>query len=341
MKNVMKTLIFVITIIFLLSTSMPANADDNCGSYDRYVLRFMHVYHANFETNIESITEKLKKRYGQEGINKKGKLFQEVSSIIIDPTNQEEIKLNIVSMTANKNYLQREILRLAESIRGSFGYEEDDKEFLDDAFKLGAKGEKQKEIQDDIFTYSSAIGRFISTREIGDQYVLSVKDGKGILEYKPFNKVEKIRLIENADLRINKIIDYIKETERIFEKLPAELNGQISNIKKQGLDPKETTKVIDELENQFYEKKVLMKEKLKMLKRKKKEEEYYKNSILKTYTFQKIKPERLVFENPEIIRRTISSYIVKDRCLIEKMPDEMLSILMGNIMSSVEYRQPG
>lgn len=335
-KNI-KVLISLISIfISLLCTCLSTNANDSCGSYDRYVLKFIHVYHVYFETNIDDIIEKYKRKYvTEENRLNKDKVVRKASSIIIDPENQEGIKLHLVSTTSNRNHLEKEVLRLAKSIRRSYGYEKDDKDFMDDKFLLGVKGAKYKNLQEDLLNYSSAINRFIRTRCIGDQFILSIENGKGILEYKPFNKEEQVELIKNADIRITKIDNYIQETERQIKELPIEMDEQKNMINQQDLTSEKANEAIKALENKFYASKKLMKEKLKTLKRKKKETEHYKRIIAENSAYQTTKNQRLVFENPQIIRRVISSYITKDRCLLDKMPDELLCILIGNIMSLI------
>ncbi len=335
-KNI-KVLISLISILIsLLCTCLSANANDSCGSYDRYVLKFIHVYHVHFETNINGLIEKYKREYVAEGdILNKNKVAQEISSIIIDPENQEGIKLHLVSTTSNKKHLEKEALRLAESLRRSYGYEKNDKDFMDDKFLLGVKGAKYKNLQEDILNYSSAINRFIRTRYIGDQFILSIENGKGIFEYKPFNREEQVELVKNANIRIAKIDNYIQETERQIKELPIETDEQKNMINQQGLTSGKANEAIKALVYKFYASNKLMNEKLKTLKRKKKETERYKGIIAENSAYQTIKNQRLVFENPQIIRRAISSYIIKDRCLLDKMPDELLCILIGNIMSLI------
>ena len=85
------------------------------------------------------------------------------------------------------------------------------------------KGGKYKDIQDDIVDYGSSIARFISTRQIGDVVILSIKDGKGMLEYRLFNKEQKKKLIENADQRIVELDECAQEIEKQLENLPVEL----------------------------------------------------------------------------------------------------------------------
>lgn len=331
----MKTLVSLIHLVaFFLCICTSANANYECGSYDRYALKFVHVYHASFETDIDGLIEEYKGKYADEKKKpEKSKVAREISSIIAGPANRNVIKLNLVSMTSNTKYQEKERLRLAEALRRSFGYKSTDKDFLDDNFIFGEKGAEYKDLQEDILKYTSAIGSFVKTRYIGDQIILSVENGKGTLEYKPYNKEEKANLLQNADMRIAKLVDYIRKANNQYKDLPKKLYSQKNTINLQGLSKSKAKEEKKTLDNNFYTKRKLLKDEIKMLKRKKKEIAHYKKSIAGNNIFQKAKPQRFDFEDPQVIRRVISSYIVKDRCLLEKMPDELLCILVGEIMS--------
>ncbi len=322
----------VITIIFLSYNSLHIYGADSCGSYERYVFKFLHVYQAYLETNIDDLIEEYRANHSPEKTPiDKDKLLDEISSTIIDSANRNDIKLNIVTMTTNKLYLEQEVVRLCKSVRKTFGFEEDDKDFMNDKFILGVKGEKYKDIQGDIVNYGSAIARFISTRQIGDVVILSIKDGKGMLEYRPFNKEQKKKLMENADQRIVELDECVKEIEKQLENLPVELKKQISKINQQGLSEEMANLSKKKLENSFYMRKKIMKEQLKTVNKKRKEVVNSKDTIAESDVYQTIEPEKLLFENPEIILRSISAYILKERCLIDNMPEEMLSILIGKL----------
>jgi len=74
-----------------------------------------------------------------------------------------------------------------------------------------------------------------------------------------------------------------------------------------------------------------MKEQLKTVNKKKKEVANRKDTIAESEVYRTIEPEKLLFENPEIILRSISAYILREWCLIDNMPEEMLAILIGKL----------
>ena len=312
---------------------MTVEANNICGSYDRYVLRLWHIYHAYFETDINGLIEKYELKQDNEKIDlTEDIIHRKLSSIIINPADNQDFKLHIVAMT-NKKSLKKERLNLAKSIRRSFGYKKNDKAFMNDKFFLSVKGAKYKNIQEDIINFTDAIGHYSKTRHIGDQIILSIENGKGILEYKPFCKEEKLKLIKDADLKTIQMVENIQKTENQLKQLVIESNEQKMGIGQQELTLKKAGEVKEAFESNYYAKKKLLKKKVVMLKRKKYDIKNYKKKIASISTYQTIKAQKIVFENSQIIRRTISSYIVKDRCMIDKMPDELFCILIGNIMS--------
>ena len=322
----------VIVIIFLSYNPLPISGNDSCGSYERYVFKFIHVYHAYFEANTDDLIKEYKTNYDSDKIFlDKDILLGEISSTIIDSANRNDIKLSLVTMTKSTLYSDREILRLGKSLRKAFGFEKDDNDFMDEEFIFGAKGLKYKGIQEDLLNYVSAIDRFISTRKIGDVFILSIKDGKGMLEYRPFNEEQKIKLMENAEKRIVKMYESIHEIEKQFESLPMELEREISKVNQQELTQEKADNAKKSLKKRFSGNEKIMKYLREMIKKKIKEVKKSKEALVESDDYQTIKPEKILFDNPEIILRSISTYIQKERCLINKMPEEMLCLLIGTL----------